>query len=78
MCVCVFIIIIILSKWKRCDGPIPIRGFLPHANKYQIPQNGGTWVILASIEQINIQGDSGGKVSILGGVSIVCHQEMFT
>jgi len=74
VCVCVFI----LSKWKPCDGPTPIRGFLPHANKYQTPQNGGTRAILANIQQINIQGDSRGKVNILGRDSIVRHQEMLT
>ena len=75
VCVCFFFI---PSKWKPCDGPTPIQGFLPHAHKYQIPQNGVTWAILASIEQINIQGDSGGKVNILGGDGIVRHQEMLT
>jgi len=74
VCVCFFLI---LSKWKPCDGPTPIREFLPHANKYQAPQNRGTWAILASIEQINIQDDSGRKVSILGGDSIVRRQEIF-
>ena len=76
MCVCVCVCFFILSKWRPCGGPTPIRGFLPHANKYQSPQNGGTWRILARIEQINIQGDSGGKSNILGGDSIVRRQEM--
>jgi hypothetical protein len=68
---------LILSKWKPCDGPTPIRGFLPHASKYQTPQNGDTWAMLASIKQINIQDDSGGKVVISGGDGIVRRQEIF-
>jgi hypothetical protein len=78
LCVCVCVCVCyISSKWKLCDGPTLIRGFLPRVNKYQTSQNGGTCVILANIEHINIQGDSVGRVSVFGGDSIDQRHKIF-